>query len=47
MKCERCGNETYVIYINSKYEKICDECYDKKERLEKIEKVRKYFTKDT
>ena len=32
MKCERCGNETFTIYINDNHEKVCDrKCPDIKE----------------
>jgi|GEM_PF-1643394 len=29
MRCEACGRETYCLYINENYEKICDACNDK------------------
>lgn len=27
-KCDRCGKESYCIYVLDNFEKICDECYD-------------------
>lgn len=27
-KCDRCGEEVYIIYITKEYERICDECRD-------------------
>lgn len=47
MVCERCGADTYCIYITAKYEKVCGDCYDKKEKKEKEEAWRKYFEKET
>jgi len=37
MKCEICKEDTYVIHVNSKHEKVCDDCYkstDKKPNRE-------------
>jgi len=28
-KCDKCGEESYCIYITRAHEKLCDECYDK------------------
>lgn len=47
MVCERCGVDTYCIFITKKYERVCGDCYEKKERLEEIEEIRKYFEKET
>jgi len=37
MTCDRCGKDTYVIFITSNYEKLCDECWEK-ERKKKLPK---------
>ena len=29
MVCERCGKNTYIIFITKNHEKICDECEEK------------------
>lgn len=47
MVCERCGADTYCIYITKKYERVCADCYDKKEKKEKEEAWRKYFEEET
>ena len=26
MICERCGAQTYIIFITKNYERVCDEC---------------------
>ena len=31
--CDKCKNKTYVIYITTKHEKVCPECYDKIRKL--------------
>ena len=33
MTCDLCGDRVYVIFINEKHEKVCDECY-KEDRSE-------------
>lgn len=35
MKCERCKKETYCVYINRNYEKLCGTCCDKEEAKKK------------
>jgi len=35
MICDKCGKETYVIFITKNHKKLCDECY-KKERKERL-----------
>jgi len=42
MICDKCGEGTYIIFITSKYEKICDKCYDKQQK----EKSPKYPVKE-
>jgi len=32
MKCERCGEETYIIFITKEHEKICDKCEEKENK---------------
>lgn len=32
MTCDRCGEDTYIMFITSKHEKICDECWDKEKK---------------
>jgi hypothetical protein len=27
--CDGCGEESYVIYITTSYERLCDKCYEK------------------
>ena len=34
MTCDRCGENTYVIFITSKHEKICDKCWDEEQKKE-------------
>ena len=29
MKCDKCGEKTYIIFITENYEKLCDKCWDK------------------
>jgi len=29
MKCNKCGEKTNVVTINSKHEKLCDHCWNK------------------
>jgi len=29
-KCDKCGKNSYVIYIDKDHNKLCDKCYDKK-----------------
>ena len=42
MICDKCGKDTYIIFITSNHEKICDECWDK----EKKKKLPKFPTKE-
>jgi len=28
-KCEKCGEESYCIFITREHEKLCGDCYDK------------------
>lgn len=37
MVCDKCGNDTYIIFITGNHEKWCDECWDK-ERKDKLPK---------
>jgi len=41
MICERCRNNTYSIYINYKYKKLCYDCYFK-ESIKEQEKFKKW-----
>ena len=27
MLCEKCNEDTFVIHINSRHEKVCSDCY--------------------
>jgi DNA-directed RNA polymerase subunit RPC12/RpoP len=29
MKCDKCGEETYIIFITENHEKLCDNCWSK------------------
>jgi len=29
MTCDKCGEDTHIIFITSKHEKVCDKCWDK------------------
>lgn len=31
MDCEKCGKQTFVIYINKEHYKLCGDCYDKEQ----------------
>jgi hypothetical protein len=44
-KCDRCGNDTRIIYVTDEWEFICDVCYDKDELPKEKEKLIKYFQK--
>ena len=32
MKCDKCAEETFIIFINSNHEKLCDNCWAKTEK---------------
>jgi len=32
MKCDKCKKDTYIIFITSKHERICDECEKEKKK---------------
>jgi len=36
MTCERCGEDTYIIFITSKHEKICDKCWSKEKKKKEL-----------
>jgi len=29
MECDKCGEDTFVIFITEKHEKLCDSCWSK------------------
>jgi hypothetical protein len=29
MMCDKCGEETYIIFITTNHEKLCDNCWNK------------------
>lgn len=37
MICDRCGKNTYIIFITRGYERICDECEEKRRRKHCLE----------
>lgn len=39
MICDKCGEKTNVVTINSKHEKVCDECWGKKEKKSEWERI--------
>jgi len=34
MKCDKCGEKTFVIFITRNHKKLCDKCYDEQKRRE-------------
>lgn len=32
MKCDKCGEKTYVIFITRNHRKLCDKCYEKRRK---------------
>ena len=38
MTCDRCGQDTYIIFITSNHDKICDECYEKEKGKKELSK---------
>jgi ribosomal protein L37E len=42
MTCDKCGKDTYIIFITKNHEKLCDECYDKERKT----RPPKFPTKD-
>jgi len=43
MKCDKCGKQVWSIFINTKYEKLCDVCFNK-EKIGETMKFEKYIT---
>jgi hypothetical protein len=36
MTCDKCGEDTYVIFITSKHEKVCDKCWDEEKKKKEL-----------
>lgn len=41
MKCEKCGEKTYCIYVTKERAKICGKCHDKLHEDRKNKKANK------
>ena len=40
MKCDKCGEETYCIFITINHEKLCSDCWCKKEKKSEWEIIK-------
>lgn len=38
MTCDKCGEDTYIIFIASNYDKLCDKCWDKEKKKKELPK---------
>lgn len=38
MECDKCGDQTFVIYIDKDHNKLCGSCYDKEQLRRKENK---------
>jgi len=42
-KCDKCGKNSYVIYVNENHNKLCYECYDKKGKGNNMNLQKKFY----
>ena len=48
MKCDKCGEKTFIIFITRNHEKLCNHCWDKmykKSEWETIEEKNERYNK--